>query len=451
MIRVLRLQVHIDGQWRSAARVIPSARGSKDPNADVIVRYEFDYALDYEGRNDRPQAAVSLATPVSSADIACEKWPGFLMDLLPQGHALKSLRRFFPDIQDTPEQYWRMLTEFPIMPPGNLRIVGDGGRLNGLRNLQAYARSVGGGRQRRAAGFSREEVIQKGSDLVEHMIAHGAVVAGASGAGGAAPKFLLREDSAGLFHADGALEDAKTLRHWLVKYPRGNTPTDEEILRVEGAILDAAAHTGLRVFGNVRHEGNALFIERFDRVRPQSGAPLEYLALESFYSALGETLHGALCTHETYLGLIARHVTSRPAENEIAEYVARDILAQMTANNDNHGRNSSFLTGAAGTELAPLYDVAPMKWDSEGVSPATYWETNFASWKSDVASRLELDVGALDEALAERLEGLARMPALLEERGVMESYRRRGQGDARMQEVIDLSRRALERRAQSGL
>lgn len=448
MISVLRLQAHIDGQWRPAARVLRSARGSKDPYSDVVVRYEFDYVLEYEGRNDRPQAGISLAIPVSSVDVVCEKWPGILMDLLPQGHALKALCRFFPGIHDTPEQYWRMLTEFPIMPPGNLRIVNESGQLNGLRNLQDYARSVGGGRGRqRQAGFSREEVVQKGAELVEHMIAHGAVVAGASGAGGAAPKFLLREDSAGFFHADGALDDAKTARLWLVKYPRGKTPTDEEILRVEGAILDAASHTGLRTHGSVQHEGNALFVERFDRVRPHAGAPLEYLALESFYSALGETQHGALFSHETYLELIARLVTSRPVESEIAEYVARDVFAQITANNDNHGRNTSFLTGTHGTELAPLYDVAPMKWDSEGVAPATYWKTNFAEWRRDRAPSLGLNLSALDQSLAERVEGLAQLPALLKERGVMGSYTRRGQGEERMQEVLDGFRRSLGRPA----
>jgi hypothetical protein len=51
-------------------------------------------------------------------------------------------------------------------------------------------------------------------------------VAGASSVQGEAPKYLLAEDHAGMFHAEGALSDEKIKKFWLVKFPRGSL-TDE--------------------------------------------------------------------------------------------------------------------------------------------------------------------------------------------------------------------------------
>jgi hypothetical protein len=62
----------------------------------------------------------------------------------------------------------------------------------------------------RHPGFTKDEIIAAKENFVDYMETHVAPVGGTSGAGGGAPKFLLREDYNGRFHADGYLDDTKT-------------------------------------------------------------------------------------------------------------------------------------------------------------------------------------------------------------------------------------------------
>lgn len=52
----------------------------------------------------------------------------------------------------------------------------------------------------------------------------------------------------------------------------------------------------------------------------------------------------------------------------IFEYLQRDLLNQILGNSDNHGRNTSILRNGTGLKLAPIYDLAPMVMDDEGVT-----------------------------------------------------------------------------------
>ena len=57
----------------------------------------------------------------------------------------------------------------------------------------------------------------------------------------------------------------------------------------------------------------------------------------------------------------------------VFEYMRRDLLNQILGNSDNHGRNTSILRTEQGMSLAPIYDLAPMVMDDEGVTRTTKW------------------------------------------------------------------------------
>ena len=57
----------------------------------------------------------------------------------------------------------------------------------------------------------RADVLERAESFIEYARSQGASIAGGSGAAGDAPKFLLREDDAGRWHADGAGPDARNV------------------------------------------------------------------------------------------------------------------------------------------------------------------------------------------------------------------------------------------------
>ncbi len=427
---VLYLQVRNRGVWQRAASV--TLLGSEDQGelAATKLEYDVDYALaEAEGS---PAAALSVLFPVSLESRVLDTWPAFLLDLFPQGHAMRFVEKYYK-IPDQRRNYWKILATCQMAPPGNVKI-------ELLTSSPIFASEY-----RRTDGFSMDEVVAKGENFLEHMLAAGAPVAGTTGASGAAPKFLLREDSLGRFHADSAIDDAETKNMWLVKFPRGKTVNDVDILRAEASILVAAGDCDLVTHGKCAWRDNAFFIERFDRRTSDSGE-VEFLGLESFYSALGSVTFGEFRNHEDYLDLIARFSTD--PENDIAEYLARDLLSRMINNTDNHGRNSSFLKSASSVRLAPLYDMAPMAWDAEGIVRSTRGQSSDGNWLPCVESILEkylLDYEVLASTFESKCRGLLNFWEQLEKRGGAAFFLERGvqQNDMNALVLEDLKRVAL--------
>lgn len=392
----LVLEINCSGAWQTVGAVVLLGDATAGEHAASEVRYDIDYVTAYLGCGHNRGLSVSL--PVTFEPIRFRHWAPFLLDIFPQGAALRFIEQHFK-IRDRREQYWQILTSVPLSPPGNLRTV--------PANSAAYSQSP---IQAPHEGFSRAEVLDKGEDFLDHMIACGAPVSGTSGVGGAAPKFLLREDRDGRFHADSALADDRTKACWLVKFPRGRKELDADILAAESSYLAIAKELGLRVGGIPEYERGALFVPRFDRLIA-SNLPT-YLGLESLYSASGIAIFGSHESHETYLKAIV-HYSSTPAD-DFAEYLARDLLNEMMGNTDNHGRNSALLKSDSVTRLAPIFDFAPMKFDPEGVVPATRW----ADGKRDLLRTLREfsnTVPDLSDTVRDYLRGLAPKVKELEE------------------------------------
>ena len=144
---------------------------------------------------------------------------------------------------------------------------------------------------------------------------------------------------------------------------------------------------------------------------------MQYFGLESFYSLAGRAEFGSRLEHETYVRALAAASTN--AVNDVMEYVLRDFYNVMVGNTDNHGRNSSVLKGVGWVRLAPLYDVAPMKFDPEGVVRNTRWgAASEEGTIAGIADFLQRDAGITMELFLERLSAFYLASASLVERMV---------------------------------
>ena len=219
------------------------------------------------------------------------------------------------------------------------------------------------------------------------------MVSGGSGAGGDAPKFLLREDHEGRFHADGALSDARTARAWLVKFPRSSHQDDRIVLRAERCYHRVATRMGVRTHGELEWQRDTLFIPRFDRVigAVDGTSTVVRLGLESLCSLAGVAEFGAPIPKERLLTSLVAHATD--PISEIRELVLRDLLDRALGNTDNHARNTAVLKHTDGhIALSPLYDFAPMFLDTQGIARVCRWDSERAG---------ALDYGAWLETLAQ--------------------------------------------------
>ena len=345
----------MDGRWITAAVFEPDSRAlDLGIGGRGWLQYDIDYAVKYLG--DRAAELVPGLT-VGFELFSYDKWPPVLVDLLPGGAGRAAWLRRLQVERDGPQMDWQLLLKGAGTPPGNLRIAEavpspppDHFRL----------------------GFPRGDIIEQGERFLDYAEERGAYVAGASSVQGEAPKYLLVEDHAGLFHAEGVLPDEKAHKFWLVKFPRGRR-TDErnqQVLRNEAAYLEVARDFGIRTGEPLVYEEGVLFVPRFDR-RVSNGR-VERLGMNSLYAVADIPGFGAAVHHDVYCRALVR-IASNPAR-ELREYILRDILNLALRNTDNHGRNAAILRTGTHVSLSPLFDFAPMFLDPEGIGRVSRWE-----------------------------------------------------------------------------
>lgn len=344
------IEVFHGGRWHAAASVERYGEG-RSRYASTHLDYEIDYAAERLGHRDHE--AVSVAYPVDFDIRTSAEFPAFAIDLLPQGEALRTLlARLRAEGHDTSE--WAQLGAGAGNPVGNLRIAEAVEAIEG------------------AEGVPRAEVVDRGDQFRQWAEAQGIPMTGSSDTSGASPKLLLTEDLEGRFHADGALPDARAARHFLVKFPRGRTKRDAQVLANEAPYLEVARRLGLRCGDPLEHDRGALFVPRFDRRRVQDR--VERLGMESVYSVLGVIEAGARLKFEEVCAAVADVVDDPP--RDVVELVLRDAVCVALGNPDNHGRNTSLLKPTDGRiELSLLYDFAPMYLDPELIRRTTCWRS----------------------------------------------------------------------------
>lgn len=352
------IQIYIDDSWRLIARFTPF----KDQillgyaGCGGHLEYDEEYVITHF-QSGAPLPPVSLPVPVGFIIDKHDRWPAFLLDLLPTGAGRKGwLDRL--DLRDTPAADWQLLTHGARHPVGWLRIVAG--------NAEREQPLPG-------PGFTRQDVALREQSFLEYAISLGASVTGSSDVQGESPKLLLTEDKEGLLHADGALSDAAAACHWLVKFARGRDERERQILRNEGAYLKVAALLGAEVHkadAVALEMGTALFIPRFDRICHDGR--VERFGLESFAAAAGIAEFGVKVTHQDNCALIQRF-SSAPAD-DLLEYLRRDVLNICLGNTDNHLRNHAFLKRQGGeVRLSPFYDFAPMFLSPDGIARVCRW------------------------------------------------------------------------------
>ena len=398
------LEVHAEGAWRTAAevRVDDTAAGPHSPSR---LEYNVDY-VDAMGQalGTRDLRAVSCRHPVTYEEVVLDRWPAFLLDIIPSGAGRRwwEARLGLPNL---PRSDWALLLEGGGNPVGNVRVAG------------AAAAAAG---QPEHPGFERTEVLERGAEFIEYAHQHGAWIAGGSGAGGDAPKLLLREDDCGMLHADGSLDDARTRKAWFVKFPRSSRDADRMILRAEAAYHRIAKQLGARTSAAPTWESDAFFMLRFDRIVEASS--VQRLGLESLYALAGVTDWGATVSKEVLAATVARFVTE--PRGELHELLLRDVLDVALGNTDNHGRNTAVSKSIDGRiELSPLYDFAPMVLDPQGIARVCRWraeDSGFPDYASvaEELGRHGLDASATKRWLVELGDRVAELPALMKEEDI---------------------------------
>lgn len=357
------IQIHADGHWRDAAEI-----GFREPErgirGSVWLSYNDDYYFDLDifdqpDGSVRDRRAMSVRHPVDLEYRRLDRWPAWLLDLLPQGAA----RRWIADEMgmrvDDPALEIRLLFRAGGAPIGNIRI------------KEAWEQE-----RERLRGVVcpplDDDDLRSRSDLFVDVVGRFAHLAsGSSGVQGEWPKALLtRSARDGMWYPDPFVETEEGAEHIIVKLLKSTNANDELILESEAPYLELARAFDLNVAAQLGYDGKVLRIPRFDRSAGPDGVALH--GQESLVSTLGVAEFGHITSHERYLAVI-QELSDDPVADTL-EYVRRDMLNMATGNPDNHGRNTALRKLAGGgIRLAPLFDFAPMRLSDAAVMRVTNW------------------------------------------------------------------------------
>ncbi|WP_347902808.1 HipA domain-containing protein [Pseudomonas purpurea] len=415
----LTLQIHASGEWQDAMVLT-----FDDPEQGFASRCSFGYELGYLIDNvfDIPSPfarAVSANVPIAWEGQRTPAVPAFLHDIAPAGAAKRFLMtRIGHDKPEGISADLFLLARSTPGPIGNMRIK------ESLETLSS----------RPAVGFARDDVISRDNRFLEYAYEQGAAIGGATGAGGEAPKLLLTENREGLLYPDAVLDDTEVTQHWFVKFARNQgTQTDKDILRSEFHYYKALQTLGIDTVataGLALEEATkpSLWMQRFDRRLSEQG--VERLAVESIYSLAGVTTPGSAMDHMVVIRLLSDlwEAAGQGAQIEdlVVDYLRRDLLNKILGNSDNHGRNTAIIRRDASFELAPIYDLAPMVMDDEGITRTTKWPRDLevagdVDWRG-VCNALTgiVDSQVVFERLREQANRLRALPDILTESGLPE-------------------------------
>ncbi len=348
------IEIFHHNRWHQAATLsVHTSEIDKGYSGASTLIYDIYYVANYVDKCD--YTALSCGNPVQFDFYHLPAWPPFLLDLLPSGAGRRAILNQLYVPERGPKSDSLLLLSGASNPVGNLRIK--------QAALQITALS-------QHPGFAKTEIIERAEGFIEYAHGHGAPVSGSSGVQGDAPKFLLTQDAKGRWHADGALSDNLAKKHWIVKFPRGHLKSDYAVLRNEFAYYKVAQRLGLRVHAIPEYINNTLFIPRFDR-DVKNGQVIRF-GQESLTSLVGIADFGNSILMQDLATAIVKNVTN--PQIELIEFLSRDIANLALGNTDNHGRNTAIRKFTDGSiELSPIYDLAPMILDEQGIARSCRW------------------------------------------------------------------------------
>jgi len=421
----LTLQIFTAGIWHDAMVL-----SFDDPEKGFASRCSFGYETDYLAEN-----IDAIGSPFSKAVSALypldwngrrSETPAFVHDIAPAGAAKRFLlaRLGQEKPADISADLYLLGRSTPA-PIGNMRIKESAAAVD----------------ERKPIGFKREDVIHRDQRFLEYAYELGAAIGGATGAGGEAPKLLLVENQSGLLYPDAVLSDEDVMQHWFVKFARNRGGlTDQDILRSEFHYYKALQTLGIdtiAVDGLALEEANkpSLWMHRFDR-SVQDGEVSRF-AVESIYSLAQVTTPGSAMNHLEVIRLLAGLWRTAGQTSQIpdlvADYLCRDLINKILGNSDNHGRNTAIIREANAFRLAPIYDLAPMVMDDEGVTRTTKWPRELEragdiDWRGVCRALADIaepgdpsavsDESMLFERLREDAQRLSALPDILADSGL---------------------------------
>lgn len=397
---VCTLQIFVNDHWVDCAEV--------DLSGSLCQwNYLVMYAVEHTN------VPLSLAEPVDTDIRPARVLPAFLYDLVPQGAG----RRFLLGelkLADGPDADFPLLCAGAFNPVGRIRIAEATDYLKAHVERHPAARGL--------PGLTIDDVVARSAEFKERMYLHGMLGTGTTGVQGAAPKYLLTRDRAGLLHGDALLPDADASQHLIAKLPRGNSAADHKVLRNEAAYMRVAAALGIRTHAELPAlHGDVLLIPRFDRL--VRNGKVERVHQESVASILGLAgFDQRPSLFEVVAGI--RKVATDPAA-ETLEFIKRDVLNLAMRNTDNHVRNTAVQVIEGKVQLTPLFDFAPMYLDPELIPRALRWyrpdtRVELTDW-SDVLAALpvpERERRMLGGALNRFAGRIERLPDVMEAQGV---------------------------------
>lgn len=352
------VQLHAYGTWHDVAGVSLLDTETEGWKARTYSGYAVEWAFEHAGAADAH--AICAQWPVGLEPLQVPHWPVALIDMLPQGFGRQELlRRIGQSPSAGTVADWDLLLAGAGNPIGHLRVK------EAAEWLDANA-----GPQH---GFTDEEVAQRGDEFSEYLASHGLFVAGSSGVQGEWPKVLLTRAQDGLLYLDHTLPDEHAVEHYIVKFGRGTDARMASILRHEACYMDIARLLGLRIYAPLVLRERALFIPRFDR--QVSDGMVIRLAQESIATLTGMPGFEAVPSHDRVCLDLIRHCTN--PQDEVLEYLKRDVANLALGNKDNHARNTALQRNFHGhIALTPLYDFAPMYLHPDGIARRIRWEGN---------------------------------------------------------------------------
>ncbi|SDH14228.1 type II toxin-antitoxin system HipA family toxin [Pelagibacterium luteolum] len=360
----LDIEIFLADEWHRAANLFvhEPALGYRGPvTLDYDPQYFLDHAsIDYsQGHPARDIRALSVRLPVDLASRYTQKWPPFLLDLIPQGHARRQLALAMGLEENS------RAADLPLL------LRASGNTIGNIRIAQAEQEE----RQRLASstpvGVTWGEMLERSERFMEVFDRFMMIASGSSGLQGEWPKVAMTQSADGLYYPDPIVADDQAMDHVIVKLLRSDKATDRDILRLEGLYSSIAAQIGLNVKKAGTYAPGVLIVPRFDR-KIVNGRTIRF-GQESIVSALGVSEFGYVGTHESYIEVI-KSVSTDP-DADVIEYVLRDIANLAMGNTDNHGRNTAIEKYTDGTvRLAPVFDFAPMRLADETIVRSTRWE-----------------------------------------------------------------------------
>ena len=369
----LTIQAYIDNSWKDIAKITFPKNADYTYDATEI-NYEFDHAIHHLSADDHHAVSINHPVELFFDDKGQQGWLKFLDDIIPSGSSRKYwLAQIETEGMSANQIKFVLLTYGTLSPIGNLRI---------KESIEAVNKVP-------TQYFEVSDVTSRAADFLSYAQTRGAAAGGATGAGGEAPKLLLRRSKGDVVWID-TYQDNTNIddMYYLVKFPRGNRRgVNDAVLVAEYHYYHELTEMGFNTIpvADMKLEKgenyHSLWLPRFD-IETQADGTTKRYGIESVYSMLKKPPATILDHGETIRDLITLITESNTVKDKnlhfdveafIIEWVRRDLLNIAFGNSDNHGRNTSFYKDEKGIRLTPIYDFAPMKADPEGIPRTTKW------------------------------------------------------------------------------